>query len=288
MAEMVENQTMQETAVAAATTTQAAVQTQEGKGQAAIPVSLKAQQLGQFAGIPITNTLLMSWVVMVILITIALTVGRKAKLVPGKIQILLEETITYIHTFMRDTLENDKVARRYLPLLVTIFLFIAVSNLIEFTPGIGESIGFQPVGGGEFIPLLRSVNTDLNVTLALAIIVVIVIEVAGIMALGFFRYAGKFLTFRGHGIGDRLVNFVVGLIELVSEISRLVSFSFRLFGNIFAGEVLLAVAGYFVPYVLPSGLMAFELFVGFVQAAVFALLTLFFIKLAITDPHAAH
>ena len=138
--------------------------------------------------------------------------------------------ISYIHDFMRETLENDKVARKYLPLLVTIFLFIATANLIEFTPGIG-SIGFFEKSG-EFIPLLRSVNTDLNVTLTLAIIAVIIIEFAGIATLGFFRYAGKFITFSSP------LNFIVGIIELVSEVSRLISFSFRLFGNIFAGEVL--------------------------------------------------
>lgn len=244
-----------------------------------IHVALAAEKLGEVGGIPITNTLIMSWVVVVLLITIAFFVGRKPKLIPGRVQVLFEEMVIYIHTFMRETLENDTVARRYLPLLTTIFLFIATANLIEFTPGIG-SIGF--FHEGEFSPLLRSMNTDLNVTLSLAIISVIVIEIAGIMAVGVWRYAGKFINFTSP------INFIVGIIELVSEISRLVSFSFRLFGNIFAGEVLLAVAVYFVPYVLPAPLMAFELFVGFVQAAVFSLLTLFFIKLAITDPHAAH
>jgi F-type H+-transporting ATPase subunit a len=210
----------------------------------------------------------------------AFFVGKNINIVPSRLQILLEEIITYIHTFMKETLENDAVARKYLPLLVTIFLFIATANILEFTPGIG-SLGFFE-HGGEFIPLLRSVNTDLNVTLALAIIAVIIIEVAGIAVLGFFKYAGKFINFSSP------LNFAVGLIELVSEVSRLVSFSFRLFGNIFAGEVLLAVATYFAPYIVPAPLMAFELFVGVVQAAVFSLLTLFFIKLAIADPHESH
>src|SRR3989344_2475897 len=125
-------------------------------------------------------------------------------------------------------------------------------------------------------------NTLLTSWLALAIIAVFTIEIAGIVAGGFFRYAGKFLNFSSP------LNFVVGIIELVSELSRFVSFSFRLFGNIFAGEVLLAVAAFFVPYVLPVPLMSFELFIGVVQAAVFALLTLFFIKLAIAEPHGSH
>ena len=189
-------------------------------------------------------------------------------------------------------LENELVARRYLPLLITLFLFIATANLIEFTPGIG-SVGFyhtSEVAGQapEFIPLFRSVNTDLNVTLALAMMVFIIIEFAGVTALGLFPYIGKFITFRGHSIGERILNFVVGIIELISELSRLISFSFRLYGNVFAGEVLIAVATFFLPYILPVPLMGFEMFIGFVQAAVFSLLTLFFIKLAIADPHGEH
>jgi F-type H+-transporting ATPase subunit a len=190
---------------------------------------------------------------------------------------LFEEVITFVRDFMTETLEDEKVASKYLPLLLTIFFFIFTSNLLEFLPGVG-SFGFYTAEG--FVPLLRSVNTDLNVTLALAIIAVIIIEIAGVAALGFFRYTSKFINFSSP------LNFVVGIIELVSEVGRLISYSFRLFGNIFAGEVLLGVVGFFAPYIVPVPLMSFELFVGFIQAAVFALLTLFFIKLAITDAHA--
>ena len=133
--------------------------------------------------------------------------------------------------------------------------------------------------GKQFLPLFRSVNTDLNVTLALAAIAVIAVEVSGIIAVGFLRYGKKFFNFSSP------INFTVGIIEFVSELSRFISFSFRLFGNVFAGEVLIAVIAFFVPYFLPVPVMAFELFVGFVQAAVFPLLTLFFLKLAIIDPH---
>src|SRR5690606_30266268 len=114
--------------------------------------------------------------------------------------------------------------------LMTIFLFIFFANATEFFPGIG-SITYTDAEG-HTVPLLRSVNTDLNVTLALTIIVMFVIEAAGVFALGLWRYAGKFINFSGHSIGERLLNFTVGIIELVSEAGRLVSFSFRLFGNI--------------------------------------------------------
>lgn len=245
--------------------------------ESGIHVMLAAEKLGTFLGLPITNTLITSWIVVALLLIVGITVGRRASLVPGRLQIILEEAITFVRDFMTEVLEDEKLASRYLPLLLTIFLFIFTANALEFTPGIG-SIGFRH--GAEFVPLLRSVNSDLNVTLALAIISFIVIEIAGVVALGLWRYTGKFFNFSSP------IGFAVGLIELVSELGRLVSFSFRLFGNVFAGEVLLAVATYFAPYIVPVPLMSFELFVGFIQAAVFALLTLFFIKLAITDAHA--
>ena len=156
-------------------------------------------------------------------------------------------------------------------------MFIFTANIIEFTPGIG-SIGWTH-GDGEFIPLLRSMNTDMNTTLALTIIAFVVIEVVGVATLGFLRYGKKFVNL------SSVLGFMVGIIELFSEVARLVSYSFRLFGNIFAGEVMILVIQHFVPMVLPVPIMLFEVFVGFIQAAIFALLTLFFVKIAITEAH---
>ena len=119
-------------------------------------------------------------------------------------------------------------------------------------------------------------------TLALAFISFFTIEITGIAMLGFFKYAGKYVNLKSP------VGFAVGIIELISNLGRLISFSFRLFGNIFAGEVMILVASFFLPYLLPVPLMAFEMFVGLIQAIVFAMLTLFFIKLAIAEPHGSH
>jgi F-type H+-transporting ATPase subunit a len=251
-----------------------------------IHVALSAEQLGTLWGIPLTNTLIMSWIVMLLLFTVAILVRRKLSLIPGKLQTFVEILFSFVYEFIETTLENKTWARRFFPLLLTLFMFIALANLIEFTPGIG-SITFHNAEG-ETVPLLRSMNTDLNVTLALTFIVMFASELSGIFALGLWRYAGKFINFSGHSISERIINFVVGLIELVSELSRFISFSFRLFGNIFAGEVLIAVVSFFVPYILPAPVMAFEMFVGIVQGAVFALLTLFFVKMAIAEPHGSH
>ena len=243
-----------------------------------IHVAIKAEQLTQWMGVPITNTLLMSWVVVLVLALIALSVNIRLTLVPSKLQLLFEYMVEGVLGFIETTLESKALAKRFFPLIVTLFLFIFAGNMLEFIPGVG-SIGFFKKSG-EFIPLLRSMDTDLNVTLTLAIISFIVIEVSGILIVGFFKYFSRFFNFHSP------IMFFVGLIEFVSELIRLISFSFRLFGNIFAGEVLLAVAIYFAPYLAPVPFMAFEVFVGFIQAAIFSLLTLFFIKLAVTE--AAH
>ncbi|MDO8552678.1 MAG: F0F1 ATP synthase subunit A [bacterium] len=241
-----------------------------------IHVALAPEVIGNLWGLPITNTLLMSWAVIIVLGTLAYFMGRNVKLIPSRFQTLLEGLFSFVYDYISETLESRDMARKFFPLLLTIFLFVFTANMLEFTPGIG-SVGIYH--GEEFLPLFRSANTDLNATLALAIISFFVIEVTGILAIGFLKYSQKFFNFHS-GMG-----FAVGIIEFFSELARLVSFSFRLFGNIFAGEVLILVVSFFVPYFLPVPLMLFEVFVGFIQAAIFALLTLFFIKIAIMEPH---
>jgi F-type H+-transporting ATPase subunit a len=177
---------------------------------------------------------------------------------------------------MAETLESEKLATTFFPLLASIFLFIFVGNELEFFPGVGTIGLFH---GEEFAPLLRAPAADLNFTLALAFVAFFTIEITGIVMLGFLKYAKKFVNFSSP------VNFAAGIIEAVSNVGRLVSFSFRLFGNIFAGEVMIIVVGFFMPYLLPVPVMAFEMFVGLIQAIVFAMLILFFIKLAVMEPH---
>jgi F-type H+-transporting ATPase subunit a len=248
--------------------------------QSGIQVILAPEVIGHIGSLAITNTLITSWVVVVLLIIVAFLIGSRLKMTPSRPQVLFEWLVGFIYDYVAETLESRDLARTFFPYLCTIFLFIFTSNLIEFTPGIG-SIGFFQADGG-FVPLFRSVNTDLNVTLMLAILSFLTIEVTGFAVIGFWKYAGKFFNFHGGFVG-----FFVGIFEFLSELSRLISFSFRLFGNVFAGEVLILVVTYFLPIIAPVPVMAFEIFVGFVQAAIFALLTLFFIKIAIMEPHGA-
>lgn len=244
-----------------------------------IEVVLRAEQLGSVFGFPITNSLIMAWLIMALLIGAAYWFRSTITLVPGRLQAGIEWVFEGAIGYMAEVLESETLARRFFPLVATIFIFVALMNELEFFPGVG-SIGF--IRDGMFLPLLRTPTTDLNFTLALAAISFFVIEITSIAILGVFKYTGKYVNLHSP------VGFAVGVIELISNIGRLISFSFRLFGNIFAGEVLVLVAGYFLPYFLPAPLMGFEMFIGIIQALVFAMLTLFFIKLAIMDPHEAH
>lgn len=246
-------------------------------------IALAAERLFTLWGMPITNTLITAWIVIATLVITGFIIGRNPALIPGKAQNLFEMLFEFVLGYMEEVLGTRELAMRYFPLIATIFLFIFASNLFDFLPFFG-SIGLWQ--NGALVPLFRPVNSDLNVTLALALIAFFVIEISGIVALGFLKYAGKFVNFK-----DGFMGFFIGLMELISNLARLISFSFRLFGNIFAGEVLISVVVLFVPYVLPVPLLMFETFVALVQAGIFALLTLIFIKMSIMEPHsmkAAH
>lgn len=241
-----------------------------------IEIHLAPSTLGHIGDIAITNTLLTAVTVSVLLIVAAFFIGRALKMKARGFQVVVELLHTFPYQFIKDTLGNEKLARTYFPIIMTIFLFILCVNWFGLLPFVGAvGIEAESHGAHAFLPLFYPGATDLNFTLALATIAFFTIEIAGILALGFIKYGGKFITFKSP------LAFVIGIIELVSEIARLITFSFRLFGNIFAGKVLLLVVMFFVPLIVPVPILAFELFVGFIQAVVFAVLTLFFIKLAV-------
>lgn len=242
-------------------------------------VSIAPYHIGELWGMPITSTLLTVWVVSALVIVAAFFIGRNLRSIPGKGQIIIETIIFGVYRYMLSILEDEKTTKRFFPLILTIFLFIAFANLFGLLPFVG-AVGIEDPEKG-LIPLFYPPSSDLNFPLALAIVAFLAIEFAGIAALGFLKYGGKFVNF------SSVIGFFIGIVELVSEVARLITFSFRLFGNIFAGKVLLLAALYFVPFLLPVPLVIYEVAVGVIQGAIFALLTLFFIKIAIT-PHDGH
>ncbi|MBI4142940.1 F0F1 ATP synthase subunit A [Candidatus Uhrbacteria bacterium] len=247
-------------------------------------ISLAAEPLFHLGTFPITNTLVMAWGVIVALIAIALVARRQFAFggVPSGVGNVLEAVIEWMLNGIDSVTHDREKSERFLPILATIFLFVIVSNWIELVPGLG-TIGLWEEHGGKtiLVPFIRSASADLNVTLAIAIISVVVTQIYGMRALGVWGHWRKFFNFT-----NPIMTFV-GFLELISEFAKVVSFSFRLFGNIFAGEVLLIVVASLAPYIIPLPFLLLEIFVGFVQALVFSMLTLVNLNMA-TAHHAEH
>ncbi len=242
-------------------------------------ISLKAEPIFNLAGFQITNTLLLSCLVVLLFLIIGFFARGKIKVLPGKFQVFFESLTEEILDLMESVLGDRTLAEKYLPLIASIFFFIITSNWIGLLPGL-SSIGLKE-GVKPIIPFLRSPASDLNFTLALALASVIATNAIAVKSLGIKLHLKKFFNFQNP------IKFFVGILELISEFAKIISFSFRLFGNVFAGEVLLIIVGALAPYFIPMPFMIMELFVGFIQAFIFAMLTLVFIASA-TAAHEEH
>jgi F-type H+-transporting ATPase subunit a len=244
-----------------------------------------------FPNLIITNTLIASWITILGLLGLFIAANRKMKLIPHGLQNLVE--------FIYETAENfavglagKKWGRVFLPVCLTIFLFVLANSWISLIPGF-ESIKINAM------PLFRNANTDINVPLMLALISGIAIEYWSFKAKGakyvikFFNFVplrqgfslllnGKFKAGFG-GIFNGIIAIFIGLLEIISEFVRIVSFTFRLFGNMTAGVILISAIIFIVPWVIPSVFYGLETLVGFVQALIFAGLTLGFASSAVMD-----
>ncbi len=243
-------------------------------------ISINAETIFYIGDFPVTNSLLATSLIVVVLAVVTFIGTRNMKSKPKGLQNVLEMIVESIHKLTHNVIDNNKVAKIIFPLIATFFIFIIVNNWAGLIPGFG-SIGVYEMKEGHevFVPLLRSANADLNTTIMLSLLSVIVIQIIGIAIIGPMKYSKKFFNFSSP------ILFFVGILELISEFIKVISFSFRLFGNVFAGEVLLVVITMLVPYILPIPFYGLELFVGFIQALVFTMLTLVFIKMATIEAH---
>lgn len=207
-----------------------------------------------FPRLPITNTMIAGWITILVLFGLFFVATRKMKLIPTGLQNFVEFLCEIGADFITGIVGEEN-GRRFFPLVVTIFLFVAVNAWIGLIPGF-ESIKLNGT------PLLRNANTDINVPLMLASVSVVAIEYWGFKAKG-VSYLGTFFG-------------LTGPIEAISHLVRIISFTFRLFGNMTAGVVLSSVMIFIVPLVVPSLFYGLEAFFGFVQALIFAGLTLVF------------
>ncbi len=256
---------------------------------------LPAETVFHLFGLPIANSIIGAWITMVVLICLSYLITRRMKIVPGRLQSVFEALLGWLYDLCR-RVAGEENGRRFFPIVTTIFLFVAFNAWLSLIPGFGSIM--VTTAEGEHVHLLRGANTDINMPLALALISFVFVEYFGLRSLG-FRYLGKFLNVgqffrsirhivRGRlraglgGLFTGLIHIFVGLLEALSEMVRIVSFTFRLFGNMTAGEVLLLIAAFLIPWVFALPFYGLELLVGFVQALIFGGLTLVFLTLAVT------
>lgn len=255
---------------------------------------LAAESLFHVGSVAVTNTLLTAWISIAVLIIFAALATRRMRLVPSRLQAALEFAITTLLDLC-ESIAGPKYGRQVFPIVATIFLFVFVNAWTSLIPGYG-SFGIMEHGIMK-IPLFRGANTDINLPAALAIVAFFTAWGFGIKAHGlrFFKqfvqvgkiwlgikqlFTGKFKSALGN-ILFGVIDLFVGFLELLSQFIRLVSFTFRLFGNMTAGEILLLSISFLVPWVLSTAIYGLEMLVGFVQALAFSLLTLIFTSLAV-------
>ncbi len=257
-------------------------------------VELPANPVFHVGGFPISNTLLATWLTMIVLVLVMWLVTRRLREVPRRWQMALEFVLGNFLLGFCERVAGEKYGRKFFPMVASIFLFVAANAWLALLPIFGRAFTVTtPEGGTE---LLRAANTDLNTPLALAIVSFIAVAYFGLRLTG-VTYLKTFFNFGRIGGGFKalvrgnlkgafislfmgVIDVFIGFVEGMSTLIRMVSFTFRLFGNMTAGEILILMVVFLVPFAIVPVFYGLELLVGFVQALIFAGLTLIFMTVA--------
>lgn len=234
-------------------------------------ISLAPEVLFYVGSWPITNAFFWFFCLWLFFIIGAFLLSKNLKIIPGKIQNLVEMLISGAYDFTESIIGQGKKAKRVFPLVATIFFFVLISNLLTFIPG---QAALTLNRGDEVVPVFRAIIADYGLVFMITFVVVLLIQIVAIAVSGPLAYIGRFINLRSP------LKFFLGIMDLIGEVAKVVSLSFRLFGNIFAGEVLGAVMLFLAPFFLPLPFQFLGLLTAVVQAFVFSVLTLVFISMA--------
>ncbi len=234
-------------------------------------ISLAPEALFYIGSWPITNSFFWFFCLWLLFIVGTFILKSNLKMVPGRVQNLIEMLIAAAYDFVESIIGPGKKTDRVFPLVSTIFFFVLIANLLVYLPG---QAAVTLTGSDGAVPLFRAIVADYGLVFMLTIITIITAQIVAIIAAGPFSYLGRFINFSSP------MKFFLGIMDLISELAKIVSLSFRLFGNIFAGEVLGAVMLFLAPFFIPLPFMFLGLLTATVQAFVFAVLTLVFISMA--------
>ena len=261
--------------------------------------TLYAEPIFHMGNFTVTNALFTSWIVVFILIIFAVVIRTKIKKIPKGIQNIFEIIIEGAESLCDQITNSRAITNKAFPIVFTIFIIVLFNNWMGILPFGGFGLIEMGEHGKMFIPFIRSGTADINGTLPLAIMSVIGANIFGIITIGLWKTINKYVNVNALGsiftknkkdptiIMTAPIVFAVGLLELVGEFAKVASLSFRLFGNVFAGEVLLASMGAIMAYILPTPFLLLEVMVGVIQAFIFAILTLVYYTISSTD-HEGH
>jgi len=273
---------------------------EEGVEHVEHTATLFAEPIAHLGPLPITNSLLTSWVTVILIVFFTLALRKNLRSVPGKLQNFFEFILEGALSLTDQVTGNRKISEKVFPLAFSVFLFILVSNWIGLLPLGGLGVIEHSKEGVSFIPFLRSGTADINTTLSLALLSVIGANIFGIISVGAWRALNKYFNFKAlSSVFTKIkhdpavlvvapVTFFVGVLEFIGEFAKVASLSFRLFGNVFAGEVLLLAMSAIFSFILPIPFLFLEIFVGLIQALIFAILTLVYFTIAATDHDEEH
>ncbi|MCF7834403.1 MAG: F0F1 ATP synthase subunit A [Candidatus Pacebacteria bacterium] len=269
--------------------------TETGHEELAHEITLFAEPINHSKEFPITNALLTSWVAVLALIVIALFLKSKIKEIPKGIQNVFEIIIDGALSLCDQVTGDRKLSLRIFPIAISAFFFILANNWLGIMPFGGFGIIHEGEHGLSFIPFLRGGTADINTTIALSIMGVVGANIFGIFSLGFWKVLNKYVNLKALGDIFRKVRkdptviivapitFFIGLIEIIGEFAKIASLSFRLFGNVFAGEVLLVSMTALVAYVVPIPFLFLEILVGVIQALIFSILLVVYFTISASD-----
>lgn len=269
--------------------------TEVAKEKISHEATLYAEPIFHVGNFTITNALFTSWIVVFILVVLAIIIKIKTKKIPEGIQNFFEIIIEGAEDLCDQVTNSRAITNKAFPIVMTVFFIVLLNNWMGIFPFGG--FGLIEIGehGKMFIPLIRSGTADVNGTLSLAIMSVIGANIFGIISIGLWKSINKYVNLKALGtiftkirkdpsvIMTAPIMFAVGFIEFVGEFAKIASLSFRLFGNVFAGEVLLASMASILIYALPTPFLILEIFVGAIQAFIFAILTLVYYTIASMD-----
>lgn len=258
-------------------------------------ITLYAEPIAYVGNFPITNALLTAWVTVIIIIFITVFLRNKMKEIPRGIQNFFEFIIEGALSLSDQVTGNRDISEKAFPLIFSIFLFVLINNWLGLLPLGGFGIIQQGDHGASFIPFLRSGTADINTTLALSLVSVIAANIFGIVTIGAWKAFNKYININAfvHAAKNirkdptvlvmAPVSFFVGVLEFIGEFAKVASLSLRLFGNVFAGEVLLLAMATIFVYILPIPFIFLEIFVGLIQAFIFSILVLVYFTIAAQD-----